>query len=183
MYESSSVAICSAGHCSDWLEMESELNPLLSARFARLSPSSAPPGTNGFLGGCKDRVMTFNPQKGQGDAAHFFGYLNHILRAIDSSPFSSGLFEPDNDARDPSVRSRPRYFLWAKGLGRINQDEISISYAQRFSPSSGDPAQHGLVAKLIEFTSAYNPELELLLISYGLLPDLRRSLHADIGWG
>lgn len=62
----------------DRLDMESELNYFLLALPAESKFRA--PGTNGFLGGCKDRVMTFNPQKAQGDSAHFLGYLNHILR-------------------------------------------------------------------------------------------------------
>jgi hypothetical protein len=37
------------------------------------------PGVNGNPGGCTDRIMTFDPERGCGPG-HFFGYINRILR-------------------------------------------------------------------------------------------------------
>src|ERR1700694_3287168 len=55
----------------DRLDMESELIYFLLALPTESKYRT--PGTNGFLGGCTDRVMTFNPERGHGDSAPFFG--------------------------------------------------------------------------------------------------------------
>ncbi|HEV2578815.1 MAG TPA: hypothetical protein VGU25_16545 [Acidobacteriaceae bacterium] len=163
----------------DRLEMESELNYFLLVLPAESKFRA--PGTNGFRGGCKDRVMTFNPKRGHGDSAHFFGYLNHILR--------NRFFTLQRQARRNPITKQGTFRLSVDceiSFGRrasdeISLGEISISYAQQLSRSFGEPAQHGVVAKFIEFTRVYNPELQSLLISTASCRTFAEA-QADIGW-
>jgi hypothetical protein len=137
------------------------------------------PGTNGILGGCTDRIMTFDPERSHGDSAgHFFGYLNRILR---NHFFSLEAKAQSNPAtRRGTLRIAVDNELFQGAGDEINDERISAQDHPQFSRSRENPIQHAMVSKFIEFVRTHNRELIPVLESISSCSTYSEA-QADLG--
>lgn len=124
------------------------------------------PGANRLLGGCTDRIMTFDPQRGHGSSAgHFFSYLNRILRNRFLSLEARAQLNPAARRGTLRLAANSDTSPDAEAGDEISEERLSASCIQKFSSPFCDPSQHGMVAKFVEFVEVHNRELLPVLTS------------------
>jgi hypothetical protein len=121
------------------------------------------PGTNGILGGCTDRIMTFDQDRIHHDSARqFFGYLNRMLR--------NQFFTLETRAQSNPTTRRGTLQITTDDDGfqradcYVSEGTLSALH-QQFSGSCESPAQYALVSKFLAFVRAHNRELISVLES------------------
>ena len=136
-------------------------------------------GTNGKLHGCKDRIMTFNPDRSHGDSpGHFFGYINRILR-------NQFLSLETKKQSNPVTRQGVLRIVddeSSSNLGtdnEIREDRISV-LCQQPSKSWENPTQYATVSKFLEFVRKHNCELIPILESISSCSTYSEA-QADLG--